>query len=220
MTEDADILLVGYGIVSRVLRSAVDHARAQGHEGRPVPSDHTVAVPVAGAGGRYARPNALVRGRVEHRADGGRRKLALNGRCQSSFMAARGGNVPSAEEITDATYSARMAKAGPRLTDHGRRRRSALIGGYRQQFKYPSKSPRLLRQLRAKGELQQQTHYCPGCGHGIAHKLIARSPARTGRAGPRHPGQPGRLLGVRLLLLRHRQCAGRARARPGGGHRA
>ena len=30
MAEDADILLVGYGIVSRVLRSAVDHARANG----------------------------------------------------------------------------------------------------------------------------------------------------------------------------------------------
>lgn len=26
-----------------------------------------------------------------------------------------------------------------------------------------------------KGELQHQTHYCPGCGHGIAHKLIARA---------------------------------------------
>jgi 2-oxoisovalerate ferredoxin oxidoreductase beta subunit len=25
-----------------------------------------------------------------------------------------------------------------------------------------------------KPELQHQTHYCPGCGHGIAHKLIAR----------------------------------------------
>src|SRR6266545_788226 len=30
MAEDAEILLVGYGIVSRVLRSTVDHARAQG----------------------------------------------------------------------------------------------------------------------------------------------------------------------------------------------
>ncbi len=30
MAEDADILLVGYGIVSRVLRSAVEQARAQG----------------------------------------------------------------------------------------------------------------------------------------------------------------------------------------------
>jgi 2-oxoisovalerate ferredoxin oxidoreductase beta subunit len=26
-----------------------------------------------------------------------------------------------------------------------------------------------------KGELKQQTHYCPGCGHGVAHKLIAEA---------------------------------------------
>jgi 2-oxoisovalerate ferredoxin oxidoreductase beta subunit len=26
-----------------------------------------------------------------------------------------------------------------------------------------------------KEELQNQTHYCPGCGHGIVHKLIARA---------------------------------------------
>lgn len=26
-----------------------------------------------------------------------------------------------------------------------------------------------------KGELQQQTHYCPGCGHGLAHKMVARA---------------------------------------------
>src|SRR5689334_11881853 len=26
-----------------------------------------------------------------------------------------------------------------------------------------------------KAELQEHTHYCPGCGHGIAHKLLARA---------------------------------------------
>jgi 2-oxoisovalerate ferredoxin oxidoreductase beta subunit len=26
-----------------------------------------------------------------------------------------------------------------------------------------------------KPELQHQTHYCPGCGHGVAHKLLARA---------------------------------------------
>ncbi|HKS75720.1 MAG TPA: 2-oxoacid:acceptor oxidoreductase family protein [Terriglobales bacterium] len=26
-----------------------------------------------------------------------------------------------------------------------------------------------------KSELQHQTHYCPGCGHGVAHKLIAEA---------------------------------------------
>src|SRR5208283_3866717 len=26
-----------------------------------------------------------------------------------------------------------------------------------------------------KGELQHQTHYCPGCGHGMVHKLLAQA---------------------------------------------
>ncbi len=29
-----------------------------------------------------------------------------------------------------------------------------------------------------KGELQHQTHYCPGCGHGIVHKLVGRRSTR------------------------------------------
>ncbi len=37
------------------------------------------------------------------------------------------------------------------------------------------KSPLFYDQYERKGELQQQTHYCPGCGHGIAHKLIAEA---------------------------------------------
>ncbi len=31
-----------------------------------------------------------------------------------------------------------------------------------------------------KAELQHQTHYCPGCGHGVAHKLIAETLAEMG----------------------------------------
>ena len=26
-----------------------------------------------------------------------------------------------------------------------------------------------------KEELQHQTHYCPGCGHGIVHKMLAKA---------------------------------------------
>src|SRR5579871_4983470 len=26
-----------------------------------------------------------------------------------------------------------------------------------------------------KSDLKHQTHYCPGCGHGVAHKLIAEA---------------------------------------------
>jgi len=38
-----------------------------------------------------------------------------------------------------------------------------------------SKSPVFYEKFERKAELQQQTHYCPGCGHGVVHKLIAEA---------------------------------------------
>jgi 2-oxoisovalerate ferredoxin oxidoreductase beta subunit len=37
------------------------------------------------------------------------------------------------------------------------------------------KSPIFYDRFQRKDELQNQTHYCPGCGHGTAHKLIAEA---------------------------------------------
>jgi len=37
------------------------------------------------------------------------------------------------------------------------------------------KSPAFYDKYERKAELQHQTHYCPGCGHGIVHKLIAEA---------------------------------------------
>ncbi len=37
------------------------------------------------------------------------------------------------------------------------------------------KSEAFYPQYERKGELKHQTHYCPGCGHGVAHKLIAEA---------------------------------------------
>lgn len=42
------------------------------------------------------------------------------------------------------------------------------------------KSPAFYDKYERKAELKQQTHYCPGCGHGIAHKLIAESLTELG----------------------------------------
>ena len=42
------------------------------------------------------------------------------------------------------------------------------------------KSPVFYDLYKRKAELQQQTHYCPGCGHGIAHKLIAEALTELG----------------------------------------
>jgi 2-oxoisovalerate ferredoxin oxidoreductase beta subunit len=38
-----------------------------------------------------------------------------------------------------------------------------------------SKSPVFYDLYERKSDLKQQTHYCPGCGHGVAHKLIAEA---------------------------------------------
>jgi 2-oxoisovalerate ferredoxin oxidoreductase beta subunit len=42
------------------------------------------------------------------------------------------------------------------------------------------KSPAFFDKYDRKAELQQQTHYCPGCGHGVAHKLIAEALTELG----------------------------------------
>jgi 2-oxoisovalerate ferredoxin oxidoreductase beta subunit len=43
-----------------------------------------------------------------------------------------------------------------------------------------SKSPVFYDKYARKSELQHQTHYCPGCGHGVVHKLIAEAIADLG----------------------------------------
>ena len=43
-----------------------------------------------------------------------------------------------------------------------------------------SKSPVFYDTYERKSELQHQTHYCPGCGHGVVHKLIAEAIADLG----------------------------------------
>jgi pyruvate/2-oxoacid:ferredoxin oxidoreductase alpha subunit len=98
-TEDAEILLVGYGIVSRVLRSAVDEARKQGVRAglfRPVtlwpfPSQ---ALANAAARCRNVLTVELSTGQMVEDV-----RLALNGKVPVSFYGRSGGNVPSVEEI-------------------------------------------------------------------------------------------------------------------------
>jgi len=52
-----------------------------------------------------------------------------------------------------------------------------LAAGYQVSH---SKSPVFYDQYQRKDELQHQTHYCPGCGHGVVHKLIAEALADLG----------------------------------------
>jgi 2-oxoisovalerate ferredoxin oxidoreductase beta subunit len=52
-----------------------------------------------------------------------------------------------------------------------------LAAGYQVSH---SKSPLFYDTYERKADLQHQTHYCPGCGHGVAHKLIAEALADLG----------------------------------------
>ncbi len=52
-----------------------------------------------------------------------------------------------------------------------------LAAGYQVTH---SKSPVFYQRYERKAELQHQTHYCPGCGHGVVHKLIAEAIADLG----------------------------------------
>jgi len=115
--EDAEVLLVGYGIVSRVLRSAVEEGRKQGRRiglFRPItlwpfPSE---ALARAAAGVRKVLAVELSHGQMVEDV-----RLALDGKVLVEFYGRAGGNVPSVEEI-QAELSA-TSEVG----DHGSRAR-------------------------------------------------------------------------------------------------
>ena len=98
-TEQADVLVVGFGIVSRVLRSAVEEARAGGLRAglfRPItlwpfPS---AALAQAAAGVHKVIVVELSNGQMVEDV-----RLALNGKVPVEFYGRVGGNVPSVEEI-------------------------------------------------------------------------------------------------------------------------
>jgi 2-oxoisovalerate ferredoxin oxidoreductase alpha subunit len=97
--DDADILLVGYGITARILRSAVEEARSQGQRVglfRPItlwpfPSEALARV---AANAQKILVIELSNGQMVEDV-----RLALNGKVPVEFYGRTGGNVPSVEEI-------------------------------------------------------------------------------------------------------------------------
>jgi pyruvate/2-oxoacid:ferredoxin oxidoreductase alpha subunit len=97
--EDADVLLVGYGITSRILRSAVEEARKEGLKVglfRPItlwpfPSR---ALKQAAATVQKVLVVELSNGQMVEDV-----RLSLNGKVPVEFYGRVGGNVPAVEEI-------------------------------------------------------------------------------------------------------------------------
>jgi 2-oxoisovalerate ferredoxin oxidoreductase alpha subunit len=100
-TEDADIILVGYGIVARILKGVVEQARAQGLKVgllRPItlfpfPTEALRAL------ASHAIAFAVVELSTGQMVEDVR--LAVNGRCPVEFYGRTGGNVPSSEEVLE-----------------------------------------------------------------------------------------------------------------------
>ncbi|HUC30689.1 MAG TPA: 3-methyl-2-oxobutanoate dehydrogenase subunit beta, partial [Candidatus Acidoferrum sp.] len=98
-TEDADLIVVGYGIVSRVLRSAVDEARERGIRVglfRPItlwpfPSNE---LRTAALGAEQLLVVELSNGQMLEDV-----RLAVNGKRRIEFYGRVGGNVPTVEEL-------------------------------------------------------------------------------------------------------------------------
>jgi 2-oxoisovalerate ferredoxin oxidoreductase alpha subunit len=98
-TDDAELLVVGYGIVSRVLRSAVDQAREQGIKVglfRPITLWPFPSEELATAGGRAEKVLTVELSNGQMVEDV---RLALDGRRPVGFYGRVGGNVPDVEEL-------------------------------------------------------------------------------------------------------------------------
>ncbi|HVZ16514.1 MAG TPA: 3-methyl-2-oxobutanoate dehydrogenase subunit VorB [Terriglobales bacterium] len=99
MADDADILLVGYGIVSRVLRDTVEEARAQGIRVglfRPISLWPFPSKPLAEYASRcrFVQVVEMSTGQMVEDV-----KLAVEGRAPVEFYSRVGGNVPTSEEV-------------------------------------------------------------------------------------------------------------------------
>ena len=109
--EDAEILLVGYGITSRILRSAVELARSQGQRVglfRPITVWPFPAEALVKAASRVRKVLVVELSNGQMVDDV---RLSLNGKVPIDFYGRAGGNVPSVEEI-HSEILARMSALG------------------------------------------------------------------------------------------------------------
>src|SRR5512146_2285907 len=111
MAEDAEVLLVGYGIVSRVLRTAVEQSRQQGLRVglfRPITLWPFPSKALAQAASRCA---ALLDVELSNGQMLEDVRLAVNGTVPVAHYNRVGGNVPAAEEIHEELLSRLAALA-------------------------------------------------------------------------------------------------------------
>ncbi len=101
LAEDAEVLVVGFGIVSRVLRSAVEESRREGLNAglfRPITLWPFPSEALARAASRVSKILVVELSNGQMVEDV---RLAVNGRVPVEFYGRVGGNVPSVEEVQE-----------------------------------------------------------------------------------------------------------------------
>ena len=95
--------LVAYGASSRMARSAVNQARAKGHQGRPGPAHHPVAIP----GGR-SEPRGLLSAKSFLAVEMSMGQMVDDVRlavewqaCRSTSYGRTGGMIPTPAEVLE-----------------------------------------------------------------------------------------------------------------------
>ena len=109
--DDAEVLLVGYGIVSRVLRSAVEKARREGLHAalfRPITLWPFPEKALAAAAARAKKVLVVELSNGQMLEDV---RLALDGRVPVEFYGRVGGNVPTVEEVHARLSAHKLAAA-------------------------------------------------------------------------------------------------------------
>jgi pyruvate/2-oxoacid:ferredoxin oxidoreductase alpha subunit len=111
LAEDSEILLVGYGIVSRVLRRAVGLCRSMGIRAgllRPITLWPFPSRRIEELSRRVERILTVELSTGQMVEDV---RLAASGRCPVDFYGRQGGMVPSAEEIVERVLASRRSEA-------------------------------------------------------------------------------------------------------------
>ncbi len=101
LADDADVLVVGFGIVSRILRSTVEQCRAQGLRAglfRPLTLWPFPSQALAQIAAQCSKVLVVEMSNGQMVDDV---RLALDGQVPVEFYGRMGGNVPSAEEVRD-----------------------------------------------------------------------------------------------------------------------
>jgi pyruvate/2-oxoacid:ferredoxin oxidoreductase alpha subunit len=98
-TEDAEIVLVGYGILGRILKAVVAEARAAGMKVGLLRPITLYPFPKAHFQRLSSRASVFIVVEMSNGQMVDDVRLALNGSCPVEFLGRMGGNVPSHEEV-------------------------------------------------------------------------------------------------------------------------